>query len=388
MELHEFLKHIESLHFKSIDLGLDRIRAVAEKFIPLSFKCPVVTISGTNGKGTTVAVIAALAQHAGLKVATYTSPHLYRFNERIQINGVEITDQDLLEAFNAVEQARGDITLTYFEFITLAALYYFHEQQPDLVILEVGMGGRLDATNLIDADIAIITSIGLDHMSYLGDTKEAIALEKAGIMRPGKPVICGDLPMQTLLRAHAQEINAEFYGLLNEFEFVKNLKTNLVPSNIACAVKAAELIGLVGNFPSEIIENVQIPGRKQHLMINNKNVLLDVAHNEDSLNELVQYLLGLEYTRIHLVLGVMGDKEFGEPLQDLLERCSSIHLAAPNTPRAMPADVLMDSIDAESQIYPSVSAAFVSALAHCGPNDCVVVTGSFYTISECNQVSY
>jgi dihydrofolate synthase/folylpolyglutamate synthase len=339
-----------------------------------------VTIAGTNGKGTTVGVLGALAQAAGLKVATYTSPHLYRFNERIQINGKDISDERLDEISKKVEEARGEIELTFFEATTLIALSYFHQEKPDLIILEVGMGGRLDATNIIDTDISIITSIGIDHTAYLGDTKEKIAYEKAGIMRQGKPVICGELPLQSFLKFQADNIGAEFYGLGTDFECLEGLKTTLVPSNIACAVKAAELLNLP--IDRSVIEAVSIPGRKEHLRIQNKTVIVDVAHNEDSLNELIRYLISLNLPGIHLVMGVMGDKDLGEALNRLAGLCKTIHLAAPNTPRAMPADTLMDKIDAASQIYPSVSAAFASALAHCQPDEGVVVTGSFYTLCD------
>lgn len=365
-------------------LGLERVTAVANKFIPLSFECPVVTIAGTNGKGTTVAVLSALAQAAGLKVATYTSPHLYKFNERIQINGQQITDEKIDEIAAQIEAVRGETELTYFEHTTLIALKYFQDQKPDLVILEVGLGGRLDATNMIDPDIAIITSIGIDHTAYLGETKEEIATEKAGIMRAGKPIICGELALQAFIKEKAEAIGAVFYGLGQDFYCLDEIDSTLVPSNIACAVKAAELIGQMAGFAptKEVIEAVQIPGRKQHLEIHGKSVILDVAHNEDSIRELVHHLALLHPAQIHLVMGVMGDKVFGSALNDLVDRCKSIHLAAPNTPRAMPADQLMDLIDAESQIYPTVSAAFASALAHCQKDDFVLVTGSFYTISE------
>lgn len=368
----------------SIELGLDRIRAVADNFIPLSFSCPVVTVTGTNGKGSTVAVLSALARAAGKTVATFTSPHLYQFNERIQINSKAISDEALLEVLEAVEKARGETRLTFFEFTTLAALYYFQRQKPDLVILEVGMGGRLDATNLIDSDIAIVTGIGLDHQAYLGDTKEAIALEKAGIMRPGKPVICGEIALADLFKTHAATMGAVFYALGQDFNLIEGLNTTLVASNIACAAKAAELLGIPMNMA--VIDAVNIPGRKQHLLVKDKQVIFDVAHNEDSLNELVRYLSGLQYPGIHLVMGVMGDKHFGSPLDMLVASCRSIHLATPNTPRAMPADVLMDKIDAPSQIYPSVSAAFASALAYCQEDEVVLVTGSFFTVSEAGDM--
>lgn len=376
----DFLKHIESFHPSAIDLGLDRIRLVAENFIPLTFSCPVVTVAGTNGKGTTVALLSALGQAAGLKVAAYTSPHLYQFNERIKINKVQISDEKLLEALQAVDAARSGVSLTFFEWTTLAALYYFHAQKPDLIILEVGMGGRLDATNLIDPDIAIITSIGLDHMSYLGETKEAIAGEKAGVMRLGKPIICGEILLQNLLRSIANELGAKFYGLGQDFELINDINSSLVPSNIACAAKAAELLAIP--VDTAVIESVHIPGRKQHLRIDGKQVLLDVAHNEDSLNELVRYISKQAYSGIHLVLGMMHDKKMGGALDKLTQLCSTIALAAPKTPRAMPAEKLMDLVDAPCQIYPTVRAAFAAALLHAKQEEIVLVTGSFYTVGE------
>lgn len=377
----QILTHLESLQPNTIDLGLDRIFTVAQNFIPLSFNCPVVTVAGTNGKGTTVAVLAALAQAAGLKVATYTSPHLYRFNERIKINEIEITDEKLHEALNAVEQARKQVHLTYFETTTLAALYYFHQEKPDLVILEVGMGGRLDATNIIDSDMAIITSIGLDHMAFLGDTKEKIAAEKAGIMRQGKPVICGEMILREVLKAHAEKIGAVFLCLGQDFQLIPNLNTNMVASNIACAAQAASLLNIPLNL--SVIESVNVPGRKQQLVVSGKNVLLDVAHNEDSLNELLSYIASLESQHFHLVLGVMGDKSFGAALPLLAQRCKSVHLCEPDTPRAMSLDFLASLLGRDALLHQSVSDAFETALRDCAEGEMVIVTGSFYTVNGC-----
>jgi len=361
-------------------LGLERITAVAKQFIPLTFDCPVVTIAGTNGKGSTVAVLSALAQATGLNVAAYTSPHLYHFNERIQINNKQITDEKIDEISKQIEAVRGETELTYFEHTTLIALKYFHENKPDLIILEVGMGGRLDATNIIDPTLSIITSIGLDHIAYLGETKEKIAIEKAGIMRAGKPIICGDLPLQAFLKDRAEEIGAEFYGLGEDFHCLDEIDSTLVPSNIACAVKAAELLKLP--ISKEVIEGVSIPGRKQHLEVQGKSVIFDVAHNEDSIRELVHYLSLLHPAPIHLVMGIMQDKALGSALDALVERCKTVHLAAPKTPRAMPADQLMDMMEADCRVYSSVPEAFASALGYCQKDEYVLVTGSFYTISE------
>ena len=193
--LAEWLTYLEGMHAKTIDLGLERMRPVAEQIWPHN-PCPVVTVAGTNGKGTTVAALQTLAAHAGWRVGVYTSPHLFQFNERIVLDlpgsGAQpVSDMQLIEAFEQIDSLRGDVTLTYFEFTTLAALYVFRSMHLDLVILEVGLGDRLHSTNVVDADIAIITRIALDHMDYLGDTRKQIAVEKAGIMRPGKPCIYG-----------------------------------------------------------------------------------------------------------------------------------------------------------------------------------------------------
>lgn len=190
--LSDWLAYLEQLHPSAIDMGLDRSRQVA---LQLGLTRParqVITVTGTNGKGSTCAFVAALLQAQGLKVGVYSSPHLLRYNERVKVQGVEATDQELCDAFAAVEAARGDVTLTYFEMGTLAAFWLFEQAGLDAVVLEVGLGGRLDAVNLVDADLALVTSIGVDHAEYLGDTRESVAFEKVGIFRAGCPALCGD----------------------------------------------------------------------------------------------------------------------------------------------------------------------------------------------------
>jgi len=197
--LDDWLARIEQLHPEEIELGLDRLRVVAERLSLLHFACPVITVGGTNGKGSTVQLMERLARAAGYSTALYTSPHILRFNERVRLNGEPAGDVSLCAAFQAVEAARGGVALTYFEFSTLAAWWLFQSCSPDLLIQEVGLGGRLDAVNLLDADVSVITSVGLDHQDWLGDTREQIAREKAGILRAGRPLLYGEEDMPSTI---------------------------------------------------------------------------------------------------------------------------------------------------------------------------------------------
>jgi dihydrofolate synthase/folylpolyglutamate synthase len=205
-----WLRYIETLHPATVELGLARVDAVARR-MSIAVSCPTITVAGTNGKGSTCALLDSMLRHAGYRTALYTSPHLARFNERIRIDGVEATDAAIVAAFDAVESARTageSIALTYFEFSTLAALHLFASERVDAMILEVGLGGRLDAVNIVDADVAIVTSIGIDHVDYLGPTRETIGREKAGIFRAGHPAICGDIDPPASLIERAMTIGA------------------------------------------------------------------------------------------------------------------------------------------------------------------------------------
>ena len=209
--LNDWLSWQESLNPKEIDLGLDRVsRVLAQAGLSDSFNCPLITVAGTNGKGSVVAILEAIAKAAGLKVCSYTSPHIFQYNERIKTDGRPVDDRALCEAFERIDLARGDTALTYFEYGTLAAIDLFFRQQPDLVILEVGLGGRLDAVNIMAADVCVLTSIAIDHVDWLGDNRELIGREKAGIFRQGKPVVCGDAePPQSVIAA-AEKKHCEF----------------------------------------------------------------------------------------------------------------------------------------------------------------------------------
>jgi len=217
MNLSSWLQYIESLHPREIDMGLDRVARVAAS-LQLDFgTVPVVTVAGTNGKGSCVALLEGLLQTEGLKVGAYTSPHLQRYNERIRLNGAEVSDTQLCQAFEAVEAARGNESLTYFEFGTLAALYLFRSGKAEILLLEVGLGGRLDAVNVIDTTIAVITSIDLDHVGWLGSTREAIGREKAGIVRHGRPLVCADPDPPVSVLDTARYEAAPVYQINREF---------------------------------------------------------------------------------------------------------------------------------------------------------------------------
>jgi dihydrofolate synthase/folylpolyglutamate synthase len=218
MSLNDWLLRLESMHPKAIDMGLDRVAAVAQ-ILGLTFSCPVITVGGTNGKGSTCAMLESILMQGGYRVGLYTSPHILHFNERARINGELVSDDSLCAAFEKVEAARRDISLTYFEFSTLAILLLFVEAGLDAVILEVGLGGRLDAVNIFDADVAIVTSVDLDHQDYLGDTREAIGFEKAGIYRAGRAAICSDPAPPASLIDHATKIGADLWLFGRDFNY-------------------------------------------------------------------------------------------------------------------------------------------------------------------------
>ena len=214
--LAQWLAYIEAIHPKSMDFGLERVRAVAQH-LQIRLACPVITVGGTNGKGSTCAMLESILLQAGYKVGLHTSPHLLRFNERARINGAEADDASLAGHFGAVESARGEVSLTYFEFTLLAFLRLFMHAALDAVILEVGLGGRLDAVNMVDSDCAIVTSVDLDHMEYLGDTREAIGLEKAHIFRAGRPAICADPQPPKSLIGYAERVGADLWLIGRDF---------------------------------------------------------------------------------------------------------------------------------------------------------------------------
>ncbi|MDM3871672.1 folylpolyglutamate synthase/dihydrofolate synthase family protein [Porticoccus sp. W117] len=393
--LHDWLALLESRHPTEIDLGLDRIaevykrlgdtvlagRALAER---------VVSVAGTNGKGSCVATLAALLQGNGLKVATYTSPHLLRFNERIAINDEPVSDAQLIDAFEKVEQARADVSLTYFEFTTLAAFVVMAQQPLDMAILEVGLGGRLDAVNIIDADISVVTSIDLDHQEYLGNTRESVATEKLGIARPDRPLLCGEMNLPGNFVAEAQQYGCRDLYLGKDFTLAPELVPNHLPyPSAACAVQAAQLLGveLTAEELAEQLPQVNLPGRFQRIAMGDRQLILDVAHNPAAAQLLAERLP--KERQCQAVLAMMADKDLAEviaPFGGLVEHWFLPPLV--DNPRAaQPSELgqLLYNGGHSNTESSSVGSAIEQALAKAGAGGTVVVFGSFFTVAAALQ---
>jgi len=410
--LKEWLSWQESLHPVEIDLGLDRIARVWRRMAVGSPAFTVITISGTNGKGSCVAMLDAIYRAAGYKVGTYTSPHIKQYNERISINGAMVSDDALCEAFDLVDCSRADTSLTYFEFGTLAAFAIFQRLDLDIVILEVGLGGRLDAVNVWDADIAVISSIGLDHQSWLGNTRELIALEKAGIARSGHPTICGDPNPPHTLMDYLTQIGSPLYLTNREFQFSKTnqqswlwqsdsqrfselplpaLRGDFQLQNAATVLMAVHLLEKSHPVTRADIQRglttVFVAGRFQ-VLPGRTTVILDVAHNEQGTQALAQTLSQWPCSGVTLaVFGVLQDKDVSGMINAIKDVVDQWFVADLDSPRAM-ASQDVEAILRQSGItqpiyrFPSVTLAKDSAIKHADAQDRVVAFGSFFVVSE------
>lgn len=405
--LPQWLSYIETLHPKVMELGLQRVQHVATRLNILNFNCPVITVAGTNGKGSCVAFIEAIAKAAGYRAGAYTSPHLLRFKERIRIAGQEIDDTALVEAFTQVEKARADTLLTYFEFTTLAALWLFHRANLDVLVLEVGLGGRLDAVNIIEPDVTIITSIALDHMEWLGDTREAIGYEKAGIFRAGKPAICGDINPPNSVIATAKKLAATLYcrdvdfGIttqspeysiwIDDVDPIPPVALNLPPASAATAVMALHCLKAGLNIPAtairEGLEAATLSGRFQRVHYQGKQVILDVAHNPAASEYLAQKLSLEPVGLTHAVVSILSDKDISGTLQPLLQQVNNWFVAGLDLPRGTSGEILANHLQNlgvtayHIHIATSTEKAFHAALQACGPLDRIIVFGSFHTVA-------
>jgi len=412
--LPDWLAYCEQLHPKSIDMGLERVRAVAQR-MQIRFACPVITVAGTNGKGSTCAMLETILMQAGYRTGVFTSPHLVHFEERLRLSGDPVSATELIAAFARVESARGqneaEISLTYFEFTTLAILDTMARAGLDAVILEVGLGGRLDAVNIIDADCAVITSIDLDHMELLGPDRESIGREKAGIMRTGRPVVVSDpMPPQSVLD-HALEIGADLWRVGQDFNVSGDKQQwgwagrgrrysglaypALRGANqlVNAAGVLAALAALRERLPvtAQAVRNgfafVELPGRFQ-IIPGQPTLVLDVAHNPHSVAALAANLDAMGYfPTTHAVFGAMADKDL-EPMlarvNPLIDRWYFTDLP---TPRAASAGALQTQWQAQntrknvvSHTFADPMAALQAAIAAADPADRIVVFGSFYTV--------
>ena len=412
--LSDWLAHCERLHPTTIDMGLERVRTVAQR-MAIRFDCPVITVAGTNGKGSTCAMLEAILGQAGYRTGVYTSPHLVHFEERLRLLGEAVNATLLIAGFAAVERARclnGDeVSLTYFEFSTLAILDVMARSGLDVVILEVGLGGRLDATNIIDSDCAIITSIDLDHMELLGNDRESIGREKAGIMRTGRPVIVSDpMPPQSVLD-HAVEVGADIWRFGEDFNFSGDKQQwgwagrgrryagmaypALRGANqlINASGALAALTALRDRLPisAQAVRNgfafVELPGRFQ-IIPGQPTLVLDVAHNPHSVAALAANLDAMGYfPTTHAIFGAMADKDLAPMFAKMGPLFDSWYFTDLPTPRAATGAALQTQWqaqntrkDAFSQVFADPMAALQAAIAAADPTDRIVVFGSFYTV--------
>ena len=411
--LSDWLNLLEARHPVLIDMGLSRISQVKER-LGIQFTCPVITVGGTNGKGSTCAMLEAILLQAGYKVGLHTSPHLLRFNERARLGGEMVEDALLLKHFAIVEAARGDISLSYFEFTLLAILHLFMEADLDAVILEVGLGGRLDGVNCIDADVAIVTSVDIDHVSYLGDTREKIGLEKAGIYRSGKTAICSDPQPPASLVQHAESIGADLWLIGRDFNYAgdkqqwnyggRDQRRNALgyPSlrganqllNASAALAALESLRMRLPVGAQEVRTglvlVDLPGRFQ-VLPGRPTVVLDVAHNPHAAATLAQNLDNMGFHRYTFaVFGAMHDKDIAGVIAQLGGRIDHWCLTDLPLARAASASELEQQLrqagvcdGAESSIscFASPAAAYANALSRAAENDRIAVFGSFLTVA-------
>lgn len=414
--LEAWLRWQEGLHPRAIDLGLDRVSKVADRLGIRNPAATVITVAGTNGKGSSLAMLDAIYRRAGYRVGLYTSPHIHHYNERIRIQGEIIEDASLCEAFEAIDQARGDISLSYFEFGTLAALWLFSRVDLDLVLLEVGLGGRLDAVNIVDADAALITTIDVDHIEWLGDDREQIGVEKAGIMRPGRPVIVSDGMPPNSIEREAARIESHLVRIGKDFSYWKTehgwtwqmLQTrydDLSPPALAGEFQfqnAAGVLAVVETLRSVLpvdrkaleagLRHVHIAGRMTRIG-SEPEMILDVAHNPQSTTALAEYLSAHPVTGRNLaVLGVMADKDVAGMLNPLRDCFDAWYLASPKIPRAMKADVLAEKLRGLGghgvQQFGSIADACEAACGVANSDDRIVIFGSFYTVAEAMPKTY
>ncbi len=408
MTLSDWLAHCERLHPKTIDLTLERTLAVRER-LGLRFHVPVITVAGTNGKGSTCALLESIMLAAGWRVGLYIKPHLVHFEERCRVNGATIAADALLPHFAAVEAARGDTTLSYFEFTTLAILRCLAQQRLDLVILEVGLGGRLDAVNAIDTDCAILTSIDLDHTDYLGPDRESIGREKAHVMRAGKPAIVSDPMPPTSVALHAHAIGADLWLAGRDFHHSgdrqqwswsgrsKRIHGLAYPAlrganqivNAAGVLAALEALRERLPVPVQAIRQglaqVELPGRFQ-IVPGRPTLVLDVAHNPHAVAALAANLDAMGFfPRTHAVFGAMADKDLAGLVQRLAPIVEHWYCSDLPTARAASAQTLAQAVrgvqpKAMPSTHASPSQALAAAIERADPADRILVFGSFLTV--------
>jgi len=413
--LEDWLAFISAQHPSTIALGLERVREVAAR-MGLASPPAAITVGGTNGKGSTCAMLERILVESGYRVGGYSSPHLLRYNERVRVDGAEASDAVLAASFERVERARGSTPLTYFEFGTLAALAVFEEAKLEAVVLEVGLGGRLDAVNIVDADCAIVVSVDLDHQAFLGNDREAIGFEKAGIFRSGRPAIFGDTDPPARLVGHARSIGADLQVLGRDFHFKEGdrqwdfigrsgarralpmpaLRGRWQLKNAACALAA--LGELTAKLPVSLGEVkrglalVRLSGRLQ-VLPGRPVVVLDVAHNPHAARALAGGLAEMgPFERTTAVFAMLADKDIEGVIDAVRERIDRWYVSAAEVERAAPVERLGQALVARglaaaTRAFPTVEEAYAAARNEAGVNDRIVVFGSFHTVAEALRIA-
>jgi len=409
LPLTDWLARLEQLHPSTIELGLDRVRRVKDA-LGLAPTFPVLIVGGTNGKGSTCAYLEAILGAAGYRTGLYTSPHLLRYNERVRIAGMEASDAELVAAFEKIDAARGETSLTYFEFGTLGAMLQCVDAGVDVAILEVGLGGRLDAVNVFDADAAIVTSVDLDHMEYLGDTREQIGFEKAGIFRAGRPAVCADPAPPATLLEHARQLGADLRCLGRDFFAERDaaawtyrgpqwhwpalplpaMAGDCQLRNAAGALAALEAVcdRLPVNEAAirQGLMAARVPGRFQRIA-QAPEVILDVAHNPEAARVLAATLRAQPVSgRTLAVVGMLADKDAAGVFAALHEAIDAWWTCTPDSPRARDAAALAIALQAHAgsapiRVQPDVRRALAEARSAAREGDRILVFGSFYTVA-------
>jgi len=407
--LYEWLKHLESLHPKNIALGLERVAEVKQR-LQLDAAFPIIVVGGTNGKGSVCAMLEAMLHAAGYRVGCYTSPHLIDYNERVRVAKHPVSDAELCASFEQIERVRGDIPLTYFEFGTLAAMQCFISHDIDVAILEVGLGGRLDAVNVFDSDCAVVTSIDIDHTDYLGDTRELIAFEKAGIFRAGKTAVFGDTDMPDAIARQAQKVGAQLWCLGQQFNFQAGElqwdyqgqgKRSSLPFpalrgvfqlNNASTVLAV-LEALKERLPVDMgavrrgLMEVELAGRFQ-VVPGKPALILDVAHNPHAARSLARTLASMQSCpKTYAVFAMLKDKDMAGVVRELIGQVDVWLVAGIAAPRGATAEELnqvvqQELIDGEVLTFATITDALHHACKEADENDRIIAFGSFYTVAE------